>query len=380
MTETVKGFKDYTGKEAEKLSEIRKVIAETFEAYGYEPAYTPVIEKEEFVKQGNERDEAISDIFKLKDKGQRALALRYEFTFQLKRLAKNKKLPYKRYQVGFVFRDEPVSKNRLRQFTQCDADIVGSTIKDEAELLALAYEVLNKLGIKPVIFINSRKLMNEILKAEGIKDVESVLREIDKYGKIPEKQVLKNLEKYKAEGIIALFKQGEKFFKKFKSYKEIISLKEYCKMYGIKVLFSPTVVRGLSYYNGSVFEIKAAGKGDSLIGGGSYTIGSTQATGISFGVERLAAAKTSNVKSIKEKTLIVSLNEDKEAIKIAERLRNRKESVSIFYGKPSKALQYANAYGFTKAVFVGKQEVKKNEFKVKNLKTGGQSRLEFDSR
>ncbi|MBU4116795.1 MAG: ATP phosphoribosyltransferase regulatory subunit, partial [Nanoarchaeota archaeon] len=132
-TDLVKGFKDYAGKEAQKRAQIKNIIVETFEQYGFEPAETPIIEYEEFVKGNNSQDEAVRDVFKLKDRGKRKLALRYEFTFQLKRLAKNKKLPYKRYQIGPVFRDEPIRPGRTRQFIQCDADIIGSTIKDEAE-------------------------------------------------------------------------------------------------------------------------------------------------------------------------------------------------------------------------------------------------------
>ena len=129
-TETVKGFQDFSGKEAEKRTEIKKILVETFESFGFAPAETPIIEYEEFVKGNNSQDEAVSDIFKLKDKGKRNLALRYEFTFQLKRLMQNKKLPYKRYQIGPVFRDEPISANRFRQFTQADIDIVGSSEKE----------------------------------------------------------------------------------------------------------------------------------------------------------------------------------------------------------------------------------------------------------
>lgn len=89
-TELVKGFKDYTEEEAVKKAEIKKLLIEKFENYGFEPAETPIVEYEEFVKGDNEKDEAVSDIFKLRDRGNRALALRYEFTFQLKRIAKNK--------------------------------------------------------------------------------------------------------------------------------------------------------------------------------------------------------------------------------------------------------------------------------------------------
>jgi histidyl-tRNA synthetase len=124
-SEPVKGFRDFAGKGAKKLSEIQKILVTIFERYGFEPAETPIIEYEDFVKGENKEDEAVSDIFKLKDKGKRNLALRYEFTFQLKRLMQNKKLPYKRFQIGPVFRDEPTKENRLRQFTQADVDDKG---------------------------------------------------------------------------------------------------------------------------------------------------------------------------------------------------------------------------------------------------------------
>jgi len=326
----------------------------------------------------NSGDEVISDIFKLKDKGKRKLALRYEFTFQLKRLMKNQKLPFRRYQIGEVFRDEPVSMNRFRQFTQCDVDVVGSSIKDDAEVLALARDILNNLGIEAVILINNRKLMNEILKDEGIKEKDrlNVLREIDKYDKFPEKQIKKNLKKYKAENILASLKKGEKFFSQFPSYKEIISLVEYCKAYGISVLFAPTMVRGLSYYNGNVFEIKAKGIKETLVAGGSYMFNNVQCTGISFGLDRLEPL--SKVDFEKEKYLVISLDEDREAIKLAGRLRNLGKMVLIYYGKPSKALEYANSYKIPYVIFVGAKEVKSRKFKIKDMRTGKEKKLPFN--
>jgi len=373
--ESVKGFRDFSGEEAAKRAELRKIIAETFEKYGFEPAETPIIEYEEFVKKENPDDESVSDIFKLQDKGKRKLALRYEFTFQLKRLAKNKKLPYKRYQIGEVFRDEPVSANRFRQFTQCDIDVVGSSVKDEAEILAITSEILKKLGVEPVILINNRKLMNEILDNEGIKQKEAVLREIDKYDKIGEKQAIQNLKKYKAEKIIRVLKQGEKFFNKFKSYKEILDLIKYCKNYGIRVLFSPTVVRGLSYYNGNVFEVKTRGAKETIVAGGGYLCGNIQATGISFGLERLS--NLAKIKIDKEKILVISLNKDIEAIRLAGKLRKQNKVISIYYGKPSKALGYANSCGFSKVIFVGEKEVRAGKFKVKDMKTGKEKSKDF---
>ena len=289
----VKGFRDFSGEEAVKREEIRRIIVSTFEKYGFEPAETPVIEAEEFVKSGNQNDEAVSDIFKLQDKGKRKLALRYEFTFQLKRLMRNKKLPYKRYEIGPVFRDEPTSISRFRQFTQCDVDAVGSSVKEEAEILALTSEIFERAGIKLIILINNRKLLNEILDDLNVKEKnkEQVLREIDKIGKLDEKQIMSNLKKYGAEKVISALKQGEDYFNKFNSYKEIISLMEYCRIYGIKALFSPTVIRGLSYYNGNVFEIKVKDVRETLAAGGSYMFNGIQCTGISFGLDRLSILK-----------------------------------------------------------------------------------------
>jgi len=369
-TENVKGFKDFVGEEAEKISEIRKKLIENFERYNFDPVQTPIIEYEEFVRGENKEDEAVSDIFTLQDKGKRKLALRYEFTFQLKRIIENKKLPFRRYQIGPVFRDEPTKEGRFRQFTQADVDTIGSTIKDEAEILSMTNDVLKEMGINPIILVNNRKLINEILDSFEIKekDKENVLREIDKFGKLPENEIKKNLKKYGAGKIIDSLKKGEKFFKQFENYKEIISLKDYCKTYGVKVVFSPTVVRGLSYYNGTVFEVKAKKAWETLVGGGSYMFNGKQCTGISFGLERLSLV--SKLKTEKEKTLVISLNQDKQAIKLAQKLRAKEKNVSLFYGKPSKALEYANSYNFSEAIFVGEKEIKAKKFKVKNLKSG----------
>ncbi len=369
--ELVKGFKEYTGEEADKRQRLKGILAETFKKYGFELAETPILEYEEFVKGENNADEAISDIFKLKDKGKRNLALRYEFTFQLKRLMKNRKLPYKRFQIGEVFRDEPTSSMRFRQFTQCDVDVIGSTIKDEAEILALTNEALSNLGIKPIILINNRKLLNEILESEKVKDKEQVLREIDKIGKLSEKEILQNLKKYKAENVLKVLKKGESYFKKFKSYSEILELMKYCAYYGVKVLFSPTVIRGLSYYNGSVFEVKTQGIRETLVGGGSYKFDNVQSTGISFGIERLLLL--AKIKLEKKESLIVSLGEDKEAIKLAQRLRSKGKNVLLFFGKPSKALDFANSKKIGEVIFVGKEEIKKGKFKVKDMKSGKES-------
>ena len=155
-TDLVKGFKDFLGEDAEKRTYIRKIVSEIFSSYGFEPAETPIIENEEFVKGDNSNEETVSEIYRLQDRGKRKLALRYESTFQLKRIMKGQKMPYRRYQIGEVFRDEPISENRFRQFTQCDLDVIGSNVVSEAETLKTVSDVLGKLGIDFIIYVNNK--------------------------------------------------------------------------------------------------------------------------------------------------------------------------------------------------------------------------------
>lgn len=376
-TENVKGFKDFTGKDAQKRAEIKRILVDTFERYGFEPAETPLVEYEEFVKGNNDKDEAVSDIFRLEDKGKRKLALRYEFTFQLKRIMQNKKLPYKRYQLGEVFRDEPVSSNRFRQFVQCDIDVTGSTIKDEAEILCITSKILESLKIKGKIYFGNRKLLNEILEEQKIKEKDraNVLREIDKLDKLSEKEVVEALKKYNAEKVFKILNNKKDFFKKYSSYAEVEELEKYCKMYGVKIEFVPFLVRGLSYYNGNVFEVKTEELRETITAGGSYMFNDVQCTGISFGLDRLSGL--AKITSEKEKYLVVSIEQDKEAITLSEELRAKGKEVILRFGKPSKALEYANSCEINNVIFVGEKEVKEKKFKVKDMKSGKENLLKL---
>lgn len=374
--ELIKGFRDI--EDASKKVAIRNIIENVFNLYNYNSVETPIIESEEFVKGNNLNDEAVSSIFKLQDRGKRNLALRYEFTFQLKRLSRNKKLPYKRYQIGEVFRDEPVGPNRWRQFTQCDVDVVGSSFKDEAEILKISSVILEKLGIKFKINFNNRKLLNEIINDCKIKDDyrNEVIREIDKLDKLSEKEVRLNLKKFGAEKILYIFKKNEKYFEKYKSYEEIKKLKDICAIYKVKINFQPFLARGLSYYNGSIFEIKSNKIKETITAGGSYLTNGFQSTGISFGLDRLESLAEIDYK--KKKVLAISLNQDKKAIEISEEIRKNNLGCSIFYGKPGKALDYANSYGIEYAIFVGDEEIQKNKFKIKDMKTGKEKEVSFE--
>jgi len=375
-TDLLKGFRDYSEEEAKKRAEVKKVLIDVFEKYGFEPAETPIIEPEEFVKGTNTQDEAVSDIYRLEDKGKRKLALRYEFTFQLKRLIKNKKLPYKRYQIGEVFRDEPTSSNRFRQFTQCDIDIISSTIKDDAEILVITKKVFEELKIPNKIFVGNRKLLNEIFDEQKIdkKNKSQVLREIDKLDKLPEKKIRENLKKLKSEKILTLLKKPEAYFKKYKSYSEIEELKKYCAYYGVKIIFQPSLTRGLSYYSGNVFEVKSTMK-ETICAGGSYQINDITCTGISFGLDRIIGLADIKIKN--EEFLVISIDKERDSIKLAEKLRKQGQKVGIYYGKPSRALEYANSKKIKSVIFVGKKEVTSGKFKVKDMESGLERFEEF---
>jgi len=375
-TNTVKGFQDFTGADALKREKIKKIIQGQFELYGFEPAETPTVEFEEFVKGDNANDEAVRDVFMLEDRGKRKLALRYEFTFQLKRLAKNQKLPYRRFQIGYVFRDEPIKKGRSRQFIQCDVDTIGSTVKDEAEILAVVDGIFKKLGITVKIYINNRKLINEILVSEEIEERnrEQVIRELDKLDKLSEKEVADNLKKLGAEKVLKIFMGKEKDFEKYNFYKDVKELKKFCKNYGVKVEFRPFLARGLAYYNGSVFEVWSKDLNASLAGGGNYLVDKIQSTGIAFGFEPIFLL--SNVEGDAVEVQIISIGEDEAAIRLASNLREKGNSVNLILDKSiGKAMEYANAKGIGKVVFVGADEVKKGKFKVKDMKSGDEKFL-----
>src|SRR3989338_10177289 len=163
--DNVKGFQDFLPPVSLKRKAVRQVIEEYFRRYGFLHIETPIIELDELMRPDTlqTEDEAVLDRFRLKDRGGRNLGLRYEFTFQLARIFKQNptiKLPFRRYQIGEVFRDEPVSAVRFRQFTQCDADIIGDTdVHADIECLALVNDILEELKIESEVHINNRKLL-----------------------------------------------------------------------------------------------------------------------------------------------------------------------------------------------------------------------------
>lgn len=387
----VKGFQDYLPPESLKREAVKKVIEKWFKLYGFLPVETPIVEHDELMRSESmtNDDEAISDRFRLKDKAGRNLGLRYEFTFQLAKIFKlntNIKLPFRRYQIGEVFRDEPVGSRRFRQFVQCDADIAGdSSVDADAECLALVSDILKELKIDFAIEVNNRKLLSAIIESVQIEDKEGVMKELDKKDKIGEDVVKANLKKYASSNqIITLFKLLEKpleFFRQneFEGSEELEKLTKRCGSYGVKVKFNPLMIRGFAYYTGNIFEVKnpevketisAGGRYDNLVG--KYAGRKIPAVGVSFGLERISELAKTEIDITR--AILISIDEDKQTLKLAKLLRKEKISCMMF-DKIGKALEYANSLGIPFVVFIGREEVSKGKLKLRNMKSGDEKLL-----
>jgi len=390
---TVKGFQDFLPPESLKRDAVKKIVEKWFKRYGFLPVETPIVEFDELMKgddlPAEGEDSAISERFKLQDRGGRNLGLRYEFTFQLARIFRenpNIKLPFKRFQIGEIFRDEPIRAGRVRQFTQCDVDIVGdSGVESDAECIAVVSDILKELKIKPVIQINNRKLLQSIIESVQIKRIRNVMRELDKIEKLGADEVKSNLKKWAdTNQIVTLFRLLEKdmaFFKKnaFDGAEELTELIELCKMYGISSKVNPGMIRGFSYYTGNIFEfvvdgkvLAGGGRFDNLVG--KYLTRKIPAVGISFSLESLMALCKDKIDALKvesfPKALIISIGQDAVAIKLGQALRKAGVSCSVDFRKPGKAMDYANAMEIPFVIFIGEEEAGKKKFKLKNMKSG----------
>jgi len=398
--DTVKGFQDCLPPESLKRQAIKKIAEKYFKLYGFMPIETPIVELDEIMKPDSlpneQEDEAVSDRFRLKDRGGRNLGLRYEFTFQLARLMKmnpNIKLPFKRYQIGEVFRDEPLRTGRTRQFTQCDIDIIGdSSINSEVECLAVIGEIFKEIGIDFEIHLNNRKLLDAMLESVEMRDKKNVMREIDKLSKIGEDLVKLNLKKYSdSNRIMTLFKLLEKdlsFFKEnmFEGAAELIELFEKAKQYNLEVKFVPSLVRGFGYYTGNIFEFFIKGTKTSICGGGRYdkSVGKylnrdIPAVGISFSLEALMGLCPEQISKLKiepmAKAAIISVGRDKEALQLAKELREEEISCITMFDKIGKILEYSDSYKIPFAIFIGDNEIAKKKFKLRNLNSGEEKEM-----
>ena len=201
--ELARGFRDFPPEEKILRDKILSEMKKVFEIYGFVPLETPIVERLDVMTLKSifcEQSDVVSEMYTFKDQGGRELGLRYELTFQLARfVAMNPQLrmPFKRYQIGTVYRDGPIKAGRYREFYQCDVDIVGVPgVIADAEIISLLNFLFKCLNLEVNIEVNSRKLLNDVLDWVGIPKPlqESTIISLDKLKKIGKQGVLEELQ------------------------------------------------------------------------------------------------------------------------------------------------------------------------------------------
>lgn len=406
--QNVKGGYDFLPKEQKIRNYINEVLKETFMEYGYGSIETPILcYLDMLVDKYDENNDLLKEIYKLSDQGGRELGLRYDLTVPFaKFIALNKNnisMPFKRYEIAKVFRDGPVKVGRDREFTQCDADVVGIEGQFiEAELLSLYINAFKKLGIDIIIKYNNRNLMRGLIKETGVSEeqISKVITILDKMNKITEAELRTYLieiaiENEQIDKLLMLFKMDvDKIKDMLKDstneeltlgIKEIDTLKGYLEKlgYGEICKVDLTLARGQDYYTGNVFEVydKSGYLTSSIGGGGRYDKMVTEyindgevypAAGISFGLTSIyEILKTrddfKNTSDIK--FYIIPMGVDMEALSLANTLRSYGYNVDVEMKgrKLKKSLDFANRENIPYVIIVGEDEVKSGKVTVKDM-------------
>lgn len=411
--QNVKGTQDYLPDAEVVRRDIKRTLEDVFIQYGCKPLETPILNYKELLtsKYGGGA-EILKEMYTLTDRGKRDMALRYDLTVPFaKVVAMNPtvKMPFKRYEIGKVFRDGPIKAGRFREFTQCDVDIVGVESQiAEAELMMMALDAFSRLDLDITIQYNNRKLLTGILEAfqtpeDKINKVVLILDKLEKVGlkavtsELTEQglplQTVKLIEQFLTDNNNADFSYYEVFSVQNEQVKqgldELKELESYLKFLGVKeqCLFNPFLARGLEIYTGTIYEIflsnktimssiGSGGRYDNAIGGLMGTNEKFSTVGISFGLDVIYAALKISKEKISESPnvdfYVVPLNTQKESLLVARYLRNNGYKVEYEMGnkKLSKALDKANKENIRNVIIIGEDEVKNNQFKIKDMLTG----------
>jgi histidyl-tRNA synthetase len=416
------GFRDFFTQDIQVREFVISTFKKIFEKYGYEPLETPALEYAS-IFSSESGQEAEKLFFKFKDQGNRDIMLKYEVMISMCRAVaenfNNIQFPFKRYQVQPVWRAERPQKGRFREFTQCDADTIGSSsVIWDAEFIQMGIEALEKLNFnKFKVNISNRKFLNGLIIYAGAeqKDFIPICMSIDKLPKIGKEAVYdelinkKNISKNIVNKILDAISYQEEFKKLLVQYKKIMSnidiaitglneleiIYKYLKLLNIdeeKYCFAPYIARGLAYYTGPVWEFEITdGQVGSIAGCGRYddTIGhflgkKIPATGGSFGIERIVQIiqdrNMYNIQTSKTKILVTIFNPDlfDYSIKIADYLRKNQINTMLYSDpdKLDKQLKYADKKGIPYVIIAGPNEYQNNTILLKHLP----SKIQFESR
>jgi|SRR3989339_98660 len=411
--QTAKGVRDIPSEEKIVKNKVVDTLKEVFEKYGFSPLETPILERYENLAAkfaAGEESDALKETFQLTDQGKRKLGLRFDLTVPLSRyIAMNPqlKMPFKRYEMGIVFRDGPIKIGRYREFTQMDIDTIGTnSMLADAEILATVQESFKQLKLDIIIKINNRKLLNGVLKQAGIKESEEAIIAIDKLDKIGKEGVVKELTErgYKnqqIETVFSLIKEGITLkqlngkITDIEGKEGLVELEELfnylTEMNVSQAVFDISLARGLAYYTGTAFEVflKERAITSSLAGGGRYDkmIGGfaggnreVPAVGISFGVATIMDAlilKDKQIRKTVAQVYVIPIRTLTASLKIVQQLREKgiKADFDLTQRGMSKNLDYASALGIPYVLIIGEKELKEKKVLLRDMSSGEQNLL-----
>lgn len=421
---TLPGFMELLPKEQILFNKMKEKIQKSYEKFGFLPIDTPIIEMSDVLlaKAGGETEKQIYRF----QKGDNDLALRFDLTVPLAKYVteyyNDLSFPFRRYQIGKVYRGERPQKGRFREFYQCDIDIIGDgelSIINDAEMPAVIYSTIKDLGFEDfTICINNRKLLSGLFKELDLEDKSvDIMRIIDKIEKIGKENViecLKDLElsenqindiinfieiegttEEKINSLKKLNYTNEIFNEGLEELKQVV---KYVKVFGVpdsNFKVDLTIARGLDYYTGTVYEtflneyrelgsVCSGGRYDNLAE--YYTDKKLPGVGISIGLTRLFY-KLNELNALKEeqnsiaKVLVVSMVEDNsKALEVATALRNKNINAEVYLeNKKIKAkFKYADRLAIQYVIVIGEDEIANNTVTLKNMQTGEQETLKIE--
>ena len=436
------GTRDFGAETVRKRNYIFEIIRNAFELYGFQPLETPAMENLETLmgKYGEEGDKLIFKILNnglgdpkkieksrtafenvlagKNDDGITERALKYDLTIPFARyVAMNQgqlTMPFKRYQMQPVWRADRPQKGRYREFYQCDADVVGSySLLNEVELANIYADVFQKLGIEVEIKLNNRKILSGLAEAcgglEKMTDITIAIDKLDKIGaeKVKEELIQRGLnenqwtiiEKYlsiegtnaeKLEQISSLLDKSESAKKGIEDLKFILQYQTEFNLQESYIDF--TLARGLNYYTGTIFEVKAKNVQMGSIGGGGryddltglFGVPGIAGVGISFGVDRIYDVME-ELKLFPEKvhigTQVLFFNcgeaESKVSFGLMNELRKKGIRAELYHEstKFDKQFKYAEKRNISFVVIIGSKELEQNSCVVKDIIKGEQKTI-----
>ena len=421
---TLAGFMELLPNEQILFNQMKEKIQKTYEKFGFLPLDTPILELSEVLlaKAGGETEKQIYRF----EKGDTDISMRFDLTVPLaKYVAKNYgnlSFPFRRYQIGKVYRGEKAQKGRFREFYQCDIDIIGDGelgLINDAEIPSVIYHLIKELGFEDfTICINNRKILNGLYASlNQEKNATEILRIIDKIEKIGKQAVKEELNKLGLEEIQInqilefieiegttdekigkledLGIQNEQYQTGVNELKEVI---KNIRLFGVpdtNFKVDLTIARGLDYYTGTVYEtfLNNYRELGSVCSGGRYenlaeyyTDKKLPGVGISIGLTRLFYKLNelnvihASKKSIAEILIIPMVEDLEQPIILATKLRNAGINTEIYLNdKKLKAkFKYADKLKIPYVIVIGEDEIKTQTIKLKNMETGEEKELPLE--